>query len=240
MQTRRHTHIFSEFGRALGVGRGRKNKPGPKPGRFGADPEAEARGRCPGADNRLHSRGPPRNTGANDSKYRSPPWRRVRAPLRWACKKGPLAVARWLAACFDLTAHDARTFGNEALGGALDRGHLSLAVWLVGHFGLTAADAWSYNNTPLPLVRWQVARFGLKNADARENAAEVLCVPAFTGTGRSSVGWPASWAWSPERRTRAGSLKPELAAFKHLCQEVLNLHKHPVELVFRENLWRGG
>ena len=90
--------------------------------------------------------------------------------LRWACRRGHLAVAQWLTERFQLTADDVRVNDNEALRWACRRGHLAVAQWLTERFQLTADDAraednwallWTCHNGHLPVVQWLTERFQL-------------------------------------------------------------------------------
>ncbi len=57
--------------------------------------------------------------------------------LRWACWRGHLDTAQWLATTFGLTATDARADDNWLLRGACTNGHLATAQWLAERFGIT-------------------------------------------------------------------------------------------------------
>ena len=97
--------------------------------------------------------------------------------LHGACGGGHIELARWLHSELGLTAVDARSVDNCALGYACSGGHLEVAQWLHATFGLGAADAradgnyalrWACRNGHLEVVKWLHTTFNLNAEDARD------------------------------------------------------------------------
>ena len=95
--------------------------------------------------------------------------------FRWACARGHLIVAQWLADQFALTVEDARAKDNAAFRWACEQGHLDVVQWLAERFALTTEDArvmdnsalgWSCAKGHLQVARWLVAQFQLTVEDA--------------------------------------------------------------------------
>jgi hypothetical protein len=91
------------------------------------------------------------------------------AQFHWACIRGYLPLAQWLAYRYKLTVKHARI---ESLHDACANGHLSTAQWLATHFGLTPADikaslAVTCMYGHLTTAEWLAGHFKLTPKDAR-------------------------------------------------------------------------
>jgi hypothetical protein len=78
----------------------------------------------------------------------------IEPALRYACERGDLAKARWLAARFRLEPRHARAGANYLLRTACGGGRRDVAAWLIRAFGLTANDVNTCDNDAFRRACW--------------------------------------------------------------------------------------
>jgi hypothetical protein len=110
--------------------------------------------------------------------------------FRWACQRGHLELARWLAARFALTSADARALNDSAFVQACAKGHLKLAGWLVDSFGVTGATVVSNEYYLLrhscetgrtKVADWLITKFSLELPEVQKNVIQSMMHPLLHG-----------------------------------------------------------